>query len=445
MPWLARPVHVDVAELDAPYWGWSRHEAADQVPATGHFVVFTEDRSGVRAEIGAWATTVNHDIARLTDLPAGFEWRGRYVVGSDTYHVVDSDTYYHCGHCAAAAGTNQSRFVTATFAAPVVILPSLPSEDDDSDEDDDDSDPEHYQTEPTPLAAAHVDALRFCSHCNMPGHRADRCPGEVPVYALLGIEIEGRWRRTAWDDVSNRARRAGHTVTSDGSVNSRPGYAAAEIPTKPQDLRDSLKSLVEFYPHHAGTDCGMHVHVSFHDCTAISRLATPEFLGFFRSRWEAWGRAQEIPFTKNFWHRLRGGNSYCHPMDGRTITEPGFNLQRMDRYHQLNFAAWSEHRTVECRMLPMFENPLLAVRAVEELMSIYQDFLLADQTIASAAVDHDLYPAVANSDSEYDIHVTINSTTDVALEVSTHDYAQLEPELQDIGFRRRYVPTARNI
>ncbi len=50
----------------------------------------------------------------------------------------------------------------------------------------------------------------------------------------------------------------------------------------------------------------------------------------------------------------------------------------MDRYAQLNFAAWSEHKTVECRLLPMFRKQSLGVAAVVELLTIFEDYLAQD-------------------------------------------------------------------
>jgi hypothetical protein len=225
----------------------------------------------------------------------------------------------------------------------------------------------------TPLCTAHPapDGTR-CTNCWGRGHNRRTCTHGAHL-RQIGVEIEGRWRRADWAAVRTLASGRGIPGCSDGSINTLNGYTPYEWQTKPDTLAGAIDQLLLLYPHHAGRDCSMHVHTSFQDCFSLTRLCTQEFVDFFEARWRAWGAEHKISPNSEFFERLDGENSYCARMSSGNL--PRGEMSNMDRYAQLNFSAFQKHGTLECRLLPMFRDSRLAVSALEELMSIYQDFL----------------------------------------------------------------------
>ena len=214
-----------------------------------------------------------------------------------------------------------------------------------------------------------------CGQCGRPGHNIRTCEHPAKAHDKIGIEIEGRW-------LDLRAARTlgaslGMSNCGDGSVHGSSDSAASphEFQTDPGSMLKAIDQLVKLYPDEVDHSCGMHVHLSFLNPLDLTLLCTPEFFAHFKARWTAWGDANRIYGKDNgrgeFWKRLNGDNDYC-----RVNTQtPRGDITRMDRYHQLNFSAWQEHKTVECRLLPMFRKASLAVSAVKELVAIFEDFL----------------------------------------------------------------------
>lgn len=435
---------------------WSRTDVEGEVPRDA-YVMFSSSSHGPRGRLSDYFASVGRSIARMSEPPAEFSWLGEYHVGPG------GDTF-HCGHCAAVVAEECRTTVVCRFGPTVGRVAPRPglagrdrliaySEEDrpaEGDHEEEDEEAEVTETDapclPVGAAREHIGALRYCSRCSMPGHRSDTCAltaEEGAIYAQIGIEIEGRWRTQDWGAIGTAARRRGHVVTTDGSLESFSGYACAEIPTTPQNLRDSLDSLLEFYPHHTGRDCGMHVHVSFRDVTAIARLATPEFHAYFGSRWRAWHRSL-VSQEAEFWRRLTGANTYCDVMQASLLTDPDFDPTRMDRYHQLNFSAWREHRTVECRLLPMFRDPLLGVMAIIELLSIYHDFLVAPHDVAAASVSMSEISTDAVDDQAI-LEFPALDPVDVQDTVAAEAFQQLDLDLQQRGFRRLFISALRGL
>lgn len=258
---------------------------------------------------------------------------------------------------------------------------------------------------------------RTCSACGMMGHLATTCENPVRYHDKLGIEIEGFWR-----DLAAAKRQAeeltGRRGNSDGSLPSVSSCSGEEDPedpcgcgeddcsecnsahpcsgscnacgarswefqTRPGTLGESLRQLTQLYPDVVNAACGMHVHMSFLDKSSITMLTSEEFFAYFRDRFKAWGESRGV--KGEFWKRLNGDNSYCrknaksdwHRTTGCPVSES------TDRYRQINFQAYSEHATVEFRLLPMFRSAALGVNAIEELTAIVESYL------GSAALSHE--------------------------------------------------------
>jgi hypothetical protein len=231
-----------------------------------------------------------------------------------------------------------------------------------------------------------------CGQCGRYGHNRRGCSdfnreNPTPI-AKVGIEIEGFWLDL--QDAKNRAYAiTGKYGCSDGSVTltdpdydepyeneTPPGLRGWEFQTKPDTAPSAVFQLHSLYPDWTNPSCGMHVHISFKESAReadMSLISGDAFYAFFRSKWEEWGLRMGIPNKHQFWKRLRGENNYC--MVNRESDSNGFDNPR-DRYCQLNFCSWNEHRTIECRLLPMFRDSKLAVAAVYYLCEIFEEWLL---------------------------------------------------------------------
>lgn len=257
---------------------------------------------------------------------------------------------------------------------------------------------------------------RACSKCGRLGHLTRTCERNPKAHLKIGIEVEGFWRVDDFRTVKDAAAQWHMGSCGDGSLNGddiEADVTSHEFQTRPGSLGEAISQLLAVYPHFTNASAGMHVHVSFQpgDVTA---LTCNEFFEFFAARWEAWGRTNGV--QGEFWKRLRGENQYCRKpsydlMWGRNRSG---NVADMGRYNQLNFSAWSEHRTVECRLLPMFRDARLGVLAVEELIAIYEDWLSGG-----------LYDAILESHNRT-ITVPAVSFDPVIIE-QTHDFSAIEP------------------
>lgn len=216
-----------------------------------------------------------------------------------------------------------------------------------------------------------------CGRCGVLGHNKATCESAERCVSKVGIEIEGAWSNLS--AVQTAARSAGLGMSADGSLQGFFGASPYEFKTRPGNVREALSQLCTFYPDFTNNTCGMHVHTSFKDPTHITRLYCPEFFEYFRSMWQLWGTERGLHENSEFFRRLRGDNDYCQinqESEGDLRTVSGCT-----RYSHLNFSAWDRHGTVECRMLPMFENLQDGIDAVQYLIRIYESFLAQDQEI----------------------------------------------------------------
>ena len=263
-----------------------------------------------------------------------------------------------------------------------------------------------------------------CGTCGLMGHNARTCSRTNRAYSKVGIEIEGLWNDLR--AVRNRADEAGLTGCTDGSVNTNLDSTASpyEFQTHPGSLREAVSQLVSFYPDETNASCGMHVHVSFNVSTDATLLASQEFYDYFRARWIAWGRREHVwgegteaaAARGLFWARLYGQNDFC-----RINRSSERHFLTMDRYHQLNFSAWNEHRTIECRLLPMFKSASLGVSAVQELLSIFEDYLHSHTGFPEVSVAM-VPPASAPILIEGNVGDPDTWVSDARFEVEAQDY-----------------------
>lgn len=145
-----------------------------------------------------------------------------------------------------------------------------------------------------------------------------------------------------------------------------------ELSGSPMHIDQMEAYILANYPDHVDTTCGMHVHLSFIDESDYSRLMYDDFWEYFQKSWAEWAPLHLHPKSK-FWDRFEGNNTFCKRefIPDRQWAERG----RCDaRYRQLNFC-WGVHRTLECRLLPMFKHKTTSVKAIWWLISMINTFL----------------------------------------------------------------------
>jgi hypothetical protein len=165
----------------------------------------------------------------------------------------------------------------------------------------------------------------------------------------MGVELEGAWE----EEPAN--------IHHDGSVSARGPYAG-EYHTPPCVSWKELRGhVVDNYPDAINDSCGLHVHFSFTNTGLYSRLMDKEFYAYFVKLMEGFGRKHKMPPV--FKKRLAGENRFCKRAWHPDIQAASRN--RGDyRYCLWNFCH-GLHRTAECRVLPMFQTPEQAIKAIQ--------------------------------------------------------------------------------
>ena len=264
------------------------------------------------------------------------------------------------------------------------------------------------------------DSDRFCFTC-------ENCQG---TYILLtpqckivkiGIELEGGWYEMPSNEHEAIDPLHSYTWHRDTSVESldmgscgdcdycndgdseecRNGSGhAGEIISFPMYIDDVFDLSGEplwhlwtkrYYPEEHNYDCGGHFHVSFDNIQAFEFLCTVDFFEHFQRELYRWGVRAHIK-NKDFWDRLRGDNSMCKTTFRGVEQLYTVNDNYPDcRYSILNFQ-YNKHGTLEFRILPMFDDPKLYIKAVQVCMDITQKYLdkMANQPIRIESDDTDI-------------------------------------------------------
>lgn len=186
---------------------------------------------------------------------------------------------------------------------------------------------------------------------------------------LVGVELEG-----GWDHAPRR-------MIHDGSVNfntDRIEYVG-EIPSPPFPFTDALKKWIkDNYPQHVNQSCGFHVHVSFTRMFYYQVLMSRDFFNYFLKEARAWGQ-EHCPDYGAFWRRMDGRTHYCAP--NYMPDEQACLTQKADpRYSALNYC-FSLHKTIESRLMPMFETPELAWEATSFTVNAMRRYLARNSRI----------------------------------------------------------------
>jgi hypothetical protein len=180
--------------------------------------------------------------------------------------------------------------------------------------------------------------------------------------SLLGIELEGGW------DSGKKPDR----LKGDGSVNVRAAYVG-EVCSPPLLIEDMEKFIKKNIPQHINSSCGTHIHFSLLKNTDYIRLMSREFYDFFLEKMKKWGELMKFKIDHPFWPRLNGENSYCKK-EFHAEEQSSQTSKAGPRYCHLNYC-FNYHGTIECRLFPGFNNPVIAFEAVKALVTCVEDYL----------------------------------------------------------------------
>lgn len=191
----------------------------------------------------------------------------------------------------------------------------------------------------------------------------------------MGVELEGAWSRANRSVVSAEVR--GAKAVKDPSVHIGIGDPG-EIITRPHsDLEELIADVDVLWPDHVHESCGMHIHTSLVPLS-MGIIASRDFYTYFKDQWDKWGKKEKLPSSHEFWRRLQGQNKHARDefVPEQQLRGTGNGAKGSSaRYTMLNFYAWEIHRTVECRLLPMFGDKNQGIRAIRHLAWVYDSYL----------------------------------------------------------------------
>jgi hypothetical protein len=183
---------------------------------------------------------------------------------------------------------------------------------------------------------------------------------ELKYIYRIGVELEGGWE----------SEKRG--MEADGSLEDLGSKYIGEICSNPLTLDKLLPWIERHYPDEVNWSCGFHIHFSLKHNAYYANLLSPKFYDYFLDEVCKWGEKMKIR-NSEFRKRLNGENGFC-----KRVFCPDEQIhlryKEIKRYAHLNYC-YSLHRTIECRLFPMFIESRVAIWAVKELVRIVESWL----------------------------------------------------------------------
>lgn len=195
---------------------------------------------------------------------------------------------------------------------------------------------------------------------------------------LVGIELEGGWKVLP----------KGTALVHDGSVQITPPADSVdmmtgrtryrlqigELPSVPMKVGEFASWMRKYYPSNVNETCGLHVHMSFKSALHYSKLMVPGFPRSMVDYVREWAEEEKLGKDHPIWPRLDDKNTACQHLFHADL-QAAQALKGHDRrahghrYTVIGFP-YSRHTTIECRLLPMFEDKEQGIRAVQRVIDI---------------------------------------------------------------------------
>lgn len=208
----------------------------------------------------------------------------------------------------------------------------------------------------------------------------------VPKYRFriqrVGVELEGAWKRDRFDTFS---KVKGWKYKEEVSSTVKEFDVVGEIISEPMIRKDVWPWMRAFYPQGTNRTCGIHVHMSFRHKSDYERLMDRRYHEHLLRGFVRFGHTRKIDVKHPFWERLTGRNAFCKDFfdpdaqahyDGHS----GGQRARDHRFAAVNYC-FAQHKTLEYRVLPTFEDPTVAIRAVRRLLNLTEEYLHTVETV----------------------------------------------------------------
>lgn len=187
---------------------------------------------------------------------------------------------------------------------------------------------------------------------------------------LVGVELEGGWKIAPPSKVHSDI-----SVHVEDQVGDVPYQAAGEVSSEPMNLEKLSEWVYKNYPDYMNSSCGLHVHVSLKSNTDYIKLMSRDFQSYFLKKMEEWGKKTGLSDRHLFWARLLGYNNFCrkqHRPDEQILLAQ--KQDRDERYTQINYC-YKMHKTIECRLFPMFKYSRVAMSAILAFIDCVESYL----------------------------------------------------------------------
>lgn len=163
-----------------------------------------------------------------------------------------------------------------------------------------------------------------------------------------------------------------------------PNWNVGEITSAPMEMASVGSWILKYHPQVVNVTCGLHVHMSFKDARFYSRLMdTTDYQDTILDYLKRWAEKEGLPKTHPIWPRLEGKNEYCQLVffpdeQAQSVHKNYDRTHPGHRYTAINYC-FEQHKTVECRVLPMMEKPEQSVSAVKTVVGITNAFLASQR------------------------------------------------------------------
>jgi hypothetical protein len=160
-----------------------------------------------------------------------------------------------------------------------------------------------------------------------------------------------------------------------------------EIPSPVLSTKDEKGQLFwknwirRFYPSHVNDTCGLHVHMGFQTHFTYQRLMVPEYPATILAELARWANEEKLDPKHPMWPRLAGKSEYCqhtfYAQEQAQESKKDFDHHRTGNRYSVIAYRWTQFQSIECRLLPAFEDVEQSIRAIEELIRATNLFLVA--------------------------------------------------------------------